>query len=364
MTPEGNPLDGSPLENIAPLENISPVDSTPPTGSMPPTGSASQVGSAPQAGSVSAFRSTIPAGTLVDLTVPERPLLDVRDAEVAYGAVTALRGISLRVDPGEVVALLGANGAGKTTTLRMISGLLPPARGSVWFDGARLAGTGSGTGLGGTGTGGGTSGNCGAGAWSDGTRDSPGLPVHRVAALGISHVPEGRRIFPAMTVAENLAMGAYTDRRRAWSRAGRDARREARRDVRRGLDRVHALFPRLAERDRQPAGTLSGGEQQMLAIGRALMARPRLVLLDEPSLGLAPKLVATIFEVIEEINADGVTVLLVEQNAAAALRIAHRGYVLDTGQVALAGSADELARDPRVRDAYLGSPSDSDAVAP
>ncbi|WP_154677111.1 ABC transporter ATP-binding protein [Parafrankia discariae] len=283
------------------------------------------------------------------MTVPERPLLDVRDVEVAYGAVTALRGISLRVDPGEVVALLGANGAGKTTTLRMISGLLSPARGSVWFDGTHLAGTG---------------GDSGNSAGAGDTRDQPGLPVHRIAALGISHVPEGRRIFPAMTVAENLAMGAYTDRRRAWDRAGRDARQEARRDVRRGLDRVHALFPRLAERDRQPAGTLSGGEQQMLAIGRALMARPRLVLLDEPSLGLAPKLVATIFEVIEEINTGGVTVLLVEQNAAAALRIAHRGYVLDTGQVALTGSADELARDPRVRDAYLGSPSDSDAVAP
>ncbi|WP_018640335.1 ABC transporter ATP-binding protein [Parafrankia elaeagni] len=299
--------------------------------------------------------------------VSDGPLLEVRDAEVAYGAVTAVRGISLRVEAGEVVALLGANGAGKTTTLRMISGLLPPARGAVWFDGTCIAGaplpgpapaassvraarsvppvlpvrTASAK----------RTGRVSRGRHRDAARhqdaarqrDVPGLPVHRVTALGISHVPEGRRIFPAMTVAENLAMGAYLDRRRD------------RAETRRGLDRVNTLFPRLAERSRQPAGTLSGGEQQMLAIGRALMARPRLILLDEPSLGLAPLLVATIFEVIREINAGGTTVLLVEQNAAAALRIAHRGYVLDTGEVVLAGSADALARDARVRDAYLGS---------
>ncbi|MCK9899783.1 ABC transporter ATP-binding protein [Parafrankia colletiae] len=304
------------------------------------------------------------------------PLLEVRDAEVAYGAVTAVRGISLRVEAGEVVALLGANGAGKTTTLRMISGLLPPARGAVWFDGTRIAGAP----LSGPAPAAPPvrsapaerAGRVSRGRHRDaarqrdaaGQRDVPGLPVHRVTALGISHVPEGRRIFPAMTVAENLAMGAYLDRRRD------------RAETLRGLDRVHALFPRLAERSRQPAGTLSGGEQQMLAIGRALMARPRLILLDEPSLGLAPLLVATIFEVIREINAGGTTVLLVEQNAAAALRISHRGYVLDTGTVVLEGGADDLARDARVRDAYLGgsdeprgaqdtsTTNDRDAMAP
>ncbi|MEX5631906.1 ABC transporter ATP-binding protein [Parafrankia sp. FMc2] len=286
------------------------------------------------------------------------PLLEVRDAEVAYGAVTAVRGISLRVEAGEVVALLGANGAGKTTMLRMISGLLPPARGAVWFDGTRIAGAPlPGPAPAASAVQAASSaptvrsapskraGRVSRGRHRDAAvhRDVPGLPVHRVTALGISHVPEGRRIFPAMTVAENLAMGAYLDRRRD------------RAETRRGLDRVNTLFPRLAERSRQPAGTLSGGEQQMLAIGRALMARPRLILLDEPSLGLAPLLVATIFEVIREINASGTTVLLVEQNAVAALRIAHRGYVLDTGEVVLAGSADALARDARVRDAYLGS---------
>nr|WP_232295277.1 ABC transporter ATP-binding protein [Parafrankia sp. EUN1f] len=285
-------------------------------------------------------------------------MLDVRDVEVAYGAVTAVRGISLRVRSGEVVALLGANGAGKTTTLRMISGLLAPVRGSVWFDGAPLAGSprpgpNSGRGLhrrsrrsprG--------SGRPGSAAPVPGRDSEANLPVHRVAALGISHVPEGRRIFPAMSVAENLALGSFLDARRS------------RESTRRELERVHTLFPRLAERSRQPAGTLSGGEQQMLAIGRALMARPRLILLDEPSLGLAPKLVATIFAVIREINADGVTVLLVEQNAAAALRIAHRGYVLDTGSVVLEGTAADLARDPRVRDAYLGGNHQAEQAAP
>ncbi|KPM55473.1 ABC transporter [Frankia sp. R43] len=320
--------------------------------------------------------ATTPARTTDGLH--DVPLLDVRDVEVAYGAVTAVRGISLRVRSGEVVALLGANGAGKTTTLRMISGLLAPVRGSVWFDGAPLAGgpqSSPSPSLGpnaGPGLSPGPSRNPGRGPGLHrrprrGPRGSgrpgsaepvPGrdsgenLPVHRVAALGISHVPEGRRIFPAMSVAENLTLGSFLDARRS------------RESTRRELERVHTLFPRLAERSRQPAGTLSGGEQQMLAIGRALMARPRLILLDEPSLGLAPKLVATIFAVIREINADGVTVLLVEQNAAAALRIAHRGYVLDTGSVVLEGTAADLARDPRVRDAYLGGSHEAEQAAP
>ncbi|WP_261575419.1 ABC transporter ATP-binding protein [Frankia gtarii] len=231
-------------------------------------------------------------------------LLTLSDVEVAYGAVTALRGVSLEIAEGEIVTLLGANGAGKTTTLRTISGLLRPRSGEVRLDGRPLS----------------------------------SIPAHGLVGAGVSHVPEGRRVFPSMSVRENLLMGAYHDRRHA----------------RADLERVVALFPRLAERIGQAGGTLSGGEQQMLAIGRALMSRPRLILLDEPSMGLAPMVVQTIFQVIAEINREGVAVLLVEQNAASALRIAGRGYVLETGRVVLADTAAGLLADDRVRQAYLG----------
>ncbi|WP_322779394.1 ABC transporter ATP-binding protein [Frankia sp. Cas4] len=230
--------------------------------------------------------------------------LELTDVEVRYGSVTALRGVSLRVGAGEVVALLGANGAGKTTTLATVSGLLHPVSGEVRLDGEPLA----------------------------------GLPAHEIVARGISHVPEGRRVFPVMSVHENLLMGAYRDRRRA----------------RGDIERVFAMFPRLAERRGQAAGTLSGGEQQMLAIGRALMARPRVLLLDEPSMGLAPLVVAMIFSVITEINSTGVSMLLVEQNAHQALAVADRGYVLETGRMVLDGPAHLLRADDRVRRAYLG----------
>jgi branched-chain amino acid transport system ATP-binding protein len=231
-------------------------------------------------------------------------LLELDDVHVRYGAVEALRGVSLSVDQGEIVTLLGANGAGKSTTLRTVSGLLRPASGQIRYAGQRL--------------------------------DT--VPVHDIAALGIGHVPEGRRVFPRMSVVENLEMGAY--RRRGPLRAD--------------LERVFALFPVLEERATQLAGTLSGGEQQMLAIGRALMGAPQLLLLDEPSMGLAPLVVAKIFQILREINAQGTTVLLVEQNAAQALRLAGRGYVLETGTLTMTGPASELLADPRVREAYLG----------
>jgi branched-chain amino acid transport system ATP-binding protein len=231
-------------------------------------------------------------------------LLEMSDVVVRYGAVTALGGVSLTVTDGEIVTLLGANGAGKTTTLRTISGLLRPVTGAVSFDGELLS----------------------------------TLPAHAIVERGISHVPEGRGVFPRMTVQENLLMGAYRDRRH----------------VREDTDRVFTLFPRLKERRTQDGGTLSGGEQQMLAIGRALMARPKVLLLDEPSMGLAPLIVRTIFRVIAEINREGVSVLLVEQNAAQALKIATRGYVLETGRIAIEGPAASLLTDDRVRRAYLG----------
>ena len=231
-------------------------------------------------------------------------LLEVDDIEVRYGAIRALSGVTLSVDEGEVVTLLGANGAGKSTTLRTISGLLRPVSGDVRFAGESIV----------------------------------GAAAHEIVGLGVSHVPEGRHIFPRMSVLENLDMGAFRDRRNV----GADR------------DRVFSLFPRLAERRKQLGGTLSGGEQQMLAIARALMARPRLLLLDEPSMGLAPLVVETIFEVIATISGEGVTVLLVEQNAAQALRLAVRGYVLETGSVAMADDAATLLADDRVRQAYLG----------
>ena len=231
-------------------------------------------------------------------------LLAVQDLVTAYGSVEALHGISFHVDDGEIVALLGANGAGKTTTLRTISGLLRPRAGEVRFAGERID-----------------------------TR-----PAHEIVRLGLTHVPEGRWIFTLLTVEENLRLGAYAERR---------VSREA-------LDRVFTQFPRLAERRGQLAGTLSGGEQQMLAMARALMTRPRLLLLDEPSMGLAPVLVRGIFQTIAEINRQGTTVLLVEQNASAALRLARRAYVLETGRIALEGLGAELARNEAVRRAYLG----------
>jgi branched-chain amino acid transport system ATP-binding protein len=234
-----------------------------------------------------------------------RAMLDVRDLHVYYGEIHALKGITFRVGQGEIVALLGNNGAGKTTTLRTLSGLLGPRTGEVTLEGASLV----------------------------------GVPAHAIVARGITHVPEGRRIFNRLTVVENLEMGAYT---RADGEVGAD------------MERVFVIFPRLKERRAQVAGTLSGGEQQMLAIGRALMARPRLLLLDEPSMGLAPVIVEQIFDTVQDINRQGVTILLVEQNAAMALAIAGRGYVLETGGIVLEGAARELADNPEVRRAYLG----------
>ncbi|MCS6775139.1 MAG: ABC transporter ATP-binding protein [Chloroherpetonaceae bacterium] len=233
-------------------------------------------------------------------------LLSLRDLHVYYGAIRALEGISLDVNAGEIVTMIGANGAGKSTTIRAISGLVRPRQGEITFDGASIT----------------------------------NLPPHQIVMRGVSQSPEGRRVFANLTVFENLELGAYTRRDRSG--------------IVGDLERVFALFPRLKERMYQSAGTLSGGEQQMLAIGRALMARPRLLLLDEPSLGLAPFLVQSIFEIIQDINRQGVTILLVEQNANQALRVAHRGYVLETGRVVLADSAANLLRNEEVRRAYLG----------
>jgi branched-chain amino acid transport system ATP-binding protein len=231
-------------------------------------------------------------------------LLEVDDIEVRYGAIRALKGVSFTVEEGEVVALLGANGAGKTTTQKTVSGMLRPALGQIRYQGKRI----------------------------------DGVPAHTLISHGICHVPEGRRVFPRMTVAENLEMGAFRFKR----------------PDRQVLARVFELFPRLKEREQQLAGTLSGGEQQMLAIGRALMGKPELLLLDEPSMGLAPLVVKQIFDIVKEINASGVTVLIVEQNAAQALALASRGYVLETGEVVLTGTGKELLADDRVRAAYLG----------
>jgi branched-chain amino acid transport system ATP-binding protein len=238
----------------------------------------------------------------------QSPLLEVRDVKVRYGKIEALHGVSLSVRQGELVTLLGANGAGKTTLMRAISGLLPLTEGSVWFDG----------------------------------RDITRVKAHRRVIDGLVQAPEGRGVFPGMTVAENLEMGCYG--RGFETRAAHDER----------LDWVFATFPRLAERRKQIGGTLSGGEQQMLAIGRALMARPRVLLLDEPSMGLAPMMISQIFGVIAEINAAGTTILLVEQNAAQALSRSDRAYILETGAVTREGSAEELLADDAIRAAYLG----------
>jgi branched-chain amino acid transport system ATP-binding protein len=238
--------------------------------------------------------------------IADAPVLIVRDLHAGYRDVPVLRGVSLAVGPGEIVALVGANGAGKTTTLRSIAGLLVPAEGEIHFGGTRI----------------------------------DGVPPHEVVARGLVLTPEGRKIFPSLTVRENLDLGGYLPAARARRRAS--------------LDRVTALFPILAERQRQTAGTLSGGEQQMLAIARSLMARPRLLMLDEPSLGLAPLFVDRIFEVIQAINRDGIPVLLVEQNVHRALALATRGYVLEQGTVTLTGSGPALAAREDVRRAYLG----------
>ena len=234
-------------------------------------------------------------------------LLELRDVHTYYGNIHALKGISLTIDQGEIVTLIGSNGAGKSTTLKTISGLLRPREGEIWFEGKRLDGT----------------------------------PAHEVVVRGICQAPEGRRIFPRMTVRENLEMGAF----QRPSGPERDA----------DFERVYTLFPRLKERLGQNGGTLSGGEQQMLAIGRALMARPKVLLLDEPSMGLAPILVEQIFEIVKDINASGTTVLLVEQNALMALGIAKRGYILQTGEIVLQDAADRLMTNPEVQKAYLGS---------
>jgi len=232
-------------------------------------------------------------------------MLEVEDLHVSYDAIQVLKGISFSVAQGEIVTLLGANGAGKTTTLKTISGLLKPRRGNIHLAGKVIA----------------------------------GLKPHEIVRLGVAHVPEGRKIFPRLTVLENLKTGAYS---RRMSSIGGD------------LDHVFALFPRLKERRRQIAGTLSGGEQQMLAIGRGLMARPKLLLLDEPSMGLAPIVVEQIFDTVQSINREGVTILLVEQNAAIALAVSHRGYVLETGSILLEGRAGDLTNNDLVRQAYLG----------
>jgi branched-chain amino acid transport system ATP-binding protein len=233
-------------------------------------------------------------------------LLDVRGLQVSYGGINAVKGVDIEVRAGELVTLIGANGAGKTTTLKAIAGLVKPAVGCIRYDGG----------------------------------DITAQPAYRLVRRGLALVPEGRGVFGLLTVEENLAMGAY-------SRVGRKA-------IDADRDRVYALFPRLAERRRQSAGTLSGGEQQMLAIGRALMSRPRLLLLDEPSMGLAPLMVRKIFETIRAIAAEGVTLLLVEQNAKLALEVCHRGYVMESGSIVLADSAPALLVNPQVRQAYLG----------
>jgi branched-chain amino acid transport system ATP-binding protein len=233
-------------------------------------------------------------------------LLDVKDLNVFYGAIHALQGIAFHVNEGEIVTLIGANGAGKSTTLRTISGLLRPRRGAVSFKG----------------------------------QDITTKPAEDIVRLGVGHVPEGRKIFAPLTVQENLEMGAFT--------------RGDKTEIAQSMERVFQSFPRLKERLTQLGGTLSGGEQQMLAVGRAMMARPTLLLLDEPSMGLSPILVEEIFKIIQEINRQGTSILLVEQNAFMALQVAQRAYVLETGQIVLEGSAKELQEHPKVRAAYLG----------
>ena len=249
---------------------------------------------------------TAPAATPTIRGGGKAPVLTITDLHVYYGNIAAVKGISLEVYEGEIVTLIGANGAGKSTTMRTISGLLKPRKGEIMFEGQKVS----------------------------------GLRGNEVAARGIAQSPEGRRIFPRMTVLENLELGAFL--------------RKDRTDIPADMDRVFDLFPRLKERISQKGGTLSGGEQQMLAMGRALMAQPRLLLLDEPSMGLAPVLVDVVFEIIKRVNAQGTTILLVEQNALAALNIGNYAYVLETGHIGLQGPAADLADNEEVRNAYLG----------
>lgn len=233
-------------------------------------------------------------------------MLEIKDLEVYYGVIQAIKGVSFEVNQGEVIALIGANGAGKTTILHTITGLLSPKKGSVIFEGKELT----------------------------------KVPPHKIVSLGMAHVPEGRRVFADLSVYENLKMGAYT--------------RKDKDEIEKSLDRVYERFPRLKERKNQLAGTLSGGEQQMLAMGRALMSQPKIILMDEPSMGLSPILVNEIFNIIQEVSKSGTTVLLVEQNARKALSIADRAYVLETGSIVLEGKAKELLDDDSIRKAYLG----------
>lgn len=233
-------------------------------------------------------------------------MLEVKDLEVSYGMIQAIKGISFEVNQGEVIALIGANGAGKTTILHTVTGLLAPKAGKILFEG----------------------------------RDITKVPAHKIVCMGMAHVPEGRRVFAQLSVYENLKMGAYT--------------RKDKQEIEETLEHVYQRFPRLKERRNQMAGTLSGGEQQMLAMGRALMSKPKIILMDEPSMGLSPIFVNEIFDIIREVSASGTTVLLVEQNAKKALAIADRAYVLETGKIALSGNADKLMNDDSIKKAYLG----------
>ena len=233
-------------------------------------------------------------------------MLEVKDLHVYYGMIQAIKGVSFHVDQGEVIALIGANGAGKTTILHTVTGLLSPKKGSVVFEGQEVT----------------------------------KIPAHKIVSLGMAHVPEGRRVFAELSVYENLKMGAYT--------------RKDKSEIEENLQKIYERFPRLKERKNQMAGTLSGGEQQMLAMGRALMSQPKIILMDEPSMGLSPILVNEIFDIIQEVSKSGTTVLLVEQNAKKALSIADRAYVLETGRIALEGRAEDLLRDDSIKKAYLG----------
>lgn len=233
-------------------------------------------------------------------------MLEVKDLEVYYGVIQAIKGVSFHVDQGEVIALIGANGAGKTTILHTVTGLLSPKKGSVYFEGKEIT----------------------------------KMPAHKIVSLGMAHVPEGRRVFAELSVYENLKMGAYT--------------RKDRSEIEETLEKVYERFPRLKERRNQMAGTLSGGEQQMLAMGRALMSKPKIILMDEPSMGLSPILVNEIFDIIQEVSDSGTTVLLVEQNAKKALSIADRAYVLETGKISIEGKAKDLLEDDSIKKAYLG----------